>query len=79
MQSIEGNKSEHPTGTLATTFHKPTGEENLYVWFGYGPQKICNHTRGQVLVSTNADLVNAKKRSKINKVRMITKTLNNNA
>ena len=24
--SIEANNSEHPTGTLATTFHKPAGE-----------------------------------------------------
>ena len=29
------------TGTLATTFHKPVGEANLYVWFGYGPLTIC--------------------------------------
>ena len=27
------------TGTLATTFHKPVGEANLYVQFGYGPPK----------------------------------------
>ena len=39
-QSTEVNKSEHPTGTLATTFHKPAGEENQYVWFGYIPQTI---------------------------------------
>ena len=24
-QSIEANKFEHPTGTLAMTFHKPAG------------------------------------------------------
>ena len=36
-QSIEANNSEHPTGTLATTFYKPVGEENPYVRFGYGP------------------------------------------
>ena len=34
-QSIDENKSEHPTVTLATTFHKPEGGENLYVRFGY--------------------------------------------
>ena len=35
MQSIEENKSEHPTGTLTQTFQKPAGEENTYVRFGY--------------------------------------------
>ena len=39
-QSIEANKYEHPTGTLTTTFHKPTGEANIYIRFGYGPQTI---------------------------------------
>ena len=32
------------TGTLATTFNKPAGEANPYVWFGYAPLKIYNHT-----------------------------------
>ena len=45
-------------GTLVTTFHKPAGEENLYVRFGYGPLRILNHTRGQVLKSNNADPIN---------------------
>ena len=27
------------TGTLTTTFHKPVGEENPNVRFGYGPLK----------------------------------------
>ena len=39
-QSIEADKSEHPTSTLTTTFHKATGEANPYVHFGYGPQTI---------------------------------------
>ena len=39
-QSIKDNKSKHPTGTLYTTFHKPAGEANPYVRFGYGPQKM---------------------------------------
>ena len=39
-QSIDANKSEHPTGTLYTTLHKPAGEANPYDRFGYGPQKI---------------------------------------
>ena len=52
------------TGTLATTFHKPVGEENWYVRFGYGPMKICNHTRGQVSGSINADPINMIHKSK---------------
>ena len=38
-QSIEENKSEDPTGTPTTTFHRPAEEENTYVHFGYGPQE----------------------------------------
>ena len=34
------------------------GEENLYVRFGYDPQKICNQIPGQVSVSMNGDIVN---------------------
>ena len=33
-KSINDNKSEHPTGTLTTTFHKPAGGESTYVQFG---------------------------------------------
>ena len=44
--------------TLATNFHKPEGVSNPYVWFGYGPLKICNQTRGQVSVSMNANPIN---------------------
>ena len=40
-KSIDVKKFEHPTNTLATTFHKPAGEANPYVRFGYGPQKVC--------------------------------------
>ena len=43
------------TGILATNFHKPVGESNPYVWFGYGKLIICNHTQGQVSVSMNTD------------------------
>ena len=32
-QSIEFNKSEHLTGTVATTLHKPAREANMYVHF----------------------------------------------
>ena len=45
------------TGTLATTFHKPTGEENLYVRFGYGLYKIFWYALGQVSGSINSDPV----------------------
>ena len=44
--------------TLTTTFHKPVGEENPQVWFGYGPLTIFQQTRGQVLGSMNADPIN---------------------
>ena len=44
--------------TLATTFHKNTGEENLYVEFEYGPHTNFKHTRKQVSGSMNADPVN---------------------
>ena len=39
-QSIDAIKYEHPTVTLAMNFHKPAGEANLYVRFGYGTQKV---------------------------------------
>ena len=44
--------------TLTTTLHKPAGEENPYVRFGYGALTICNYTRGQVSVSMNNDPIN---------------------
>ena len=40
-QSIEYKKSEHPTGTIATTFHKPAGEANMYIRFWYSPHTVC--------------------------------------
>ena len=46
------------TGTLAATLHKPTREENTYVWIKYGPQTINNRTWGQVSGSMNADPMN---------------------
>ena len=58
-QSIEANKYEHPTNTLAMTFHKPAGGETFFVWFVYVSHIICNHNQGQVLRSMNAYLVNA--------------------
>ena len=46
------------TGTLVTTFHKPAGEENPYVWFGYVPLTIFNHIPVQVSGSMNSNPVN---------------------
>ena len=60
-QSFEVNKYEHPNVTLTTTFHKSVGEENLYVWFGYRPQKICNHTWRKVPGSMNNYTISANK------------------
>ena len=51
-------------GTLATTFDKTAGESNIYVWFVYIPQTILNPTQGQVSVSMNEYLLNAKLTSK---------------
>ena len=50
-----------PTGTLAMTFLKPMGRENLYLRFGYSPQTICNHTQRQVPGSMNNDTINGNK------------------
>ena len=47
----------HPTGTLSKTFHKPAGEANTYVKFGYVPQKICNHNQGQFSVAMKSDSI----------------------
>ena len=60
-KSIEEKNSEHPTGTLTTTFYKSAGEENSYVRFGYVPHIIFYHIRGQVSGSMNTDTINANK------------------
>ena len=41
------------------TFHKPVGEANPHIQFGYGPLKICKHTRGQVSGSMNDGTINS--------------------
>ena len=41
---MDVNNDENPTGTLATKFLNPAGEENMYVKFGYGPNKFLYHT-----------------------------------
>ena len=48
--SIDVKKSEHPTGILTMTLHKPAGEPNPYVQFKYIPQKIYKHAQGQVSI-----------------------------
>ena len=77
-QAIEAKKSDHPTGTLVTTFQKPVGGANPYVRFGCVPQKISNHIRGKFSGSMNAEQINAKKRSTINDANMITKNPKDN-
>ena len=44
--------------TLATTLHKPAGEANPYVRFGYVLLEIFWHTQGQVSVPMNSDPIN---------------------
>ena len=61
-QSIEVNKSEHPTVTLDMNFQKPAGESKTYVRFGYSPRKIFLRTRGQVSGSMNADPIHENQR-----------------
>ena len=46
-------KYEHPTGTIASTFHKPV-EEKIRI-------SGLNHALGQVLSSMNADPINMNK------------------
>ena len=41
-KSMDSNRFEHPTLTLATTFHKPAGEANQYVRFLYGHTQFYN-------------------------------------
>ena len=60
-KAIEANNYEHPEGTLITAFHKPAGEANKFVRFGYGPQTIFNHTRGKLSGSMNTYPINANK------------------
>ena len=60
-QSIDVNKYEQSTVILTTTFPKPAGEVNPYVWFEYSWQKNFKHTRVQVSWSMNSDPINANK------------------
>ena len=39
-QYIDDNRRNKKTGNFATTFHKPVGEANPYVGFGYIPLTI---------------------------------------
>ena len=67
-QFIDGNRCNHKTGALTANFHKPAGEENLYVQFGYVPQKKFNHIQGQVSGLMNADTINMIHTQVINKI-----------
>ena len=67
------NKYEHPTINLATTFHNPEREANMYINFEYIPQTICNHTQRQSSRLINADSINAKNRLTINDAKVKTK------
>ena len=58
---IDVDKYEHLTGTLATTFYKPVGEENPYFRLEYYWQKSSKHTRGKVSRSMNAYQINTNK------------------
>ena len=57
-QCIDDDRWNYKTGNLATTFHKPTGEANPYVRFGYVPMKIFQYTLGQVSGSMNSYPIN---------------------
>ena len=58
---IDINTQLHQTITLTITFLNPTGEANMYVWFGYVQKKICNNTRVKVSVSIKYDMINTNK------------------
>ena len=73
-QSIEAKKYEHPTVTLTTTFHKPVGESNLYIQFGYILQIFSNTPEDKFqdqLTVIRSMLTNS---PTINDKKMITKT-----
>ena len=69
-QPIDGDKSEHPTGTLVKTVHKPEGGGNTFLQFRYGPLTIFWHTQEQVSVSKNYYDINSNNRSTINNAKM---------
>ena len=39
IQSFDNDKCCHAIGIISTTLYKPAGEANMYVQFGYYPQK----------------------------------------
>ena len=57
---IDFNKQLTTNITLTMKFLKYAGEANLYVKFVYVPHKNYNDTQGQVLISMDADPMNAK-------------------
>ena len=58
IKKINIKKKLHPTGTLITIFHKPAGEANLYIQFGYVLQTVFNITMGKLLGPMNSDMIN---------------------
>ena len=73
-QEIDVNYQLQPTVTLAMTFHKPAGEANTHVQFGYDLHTICNNTWGQVSGSTNVNMINTNKQVNNQEASIKTKT-----
>ena len=48
-------------GTISMSFLDTLVETNTYFRFGYDPQITLYHTRGQLYVSMNADMIHPKK------------------
>ena len=76
-QSAEEKSRKNPTGTLTTTFHKPMGEANIYVRFGYGLQKFSITSEENFQYQWMLIRSMQKNRSAIKDTSMTTKTTNN--
>ena len=57
-QCIDGNRRNHKNRHPHHTLHKPEGEADPYLRFGYGPLTILNLTWRQVSGSMNDDPIN---------------------
>ena len=71
---MDVNNDENPTGTLATKFLNPAGEENMYVKFGYGPNKFLYHTLKKYHFKWRLVQSTLSNKSTINNVNIETKT-----
>ena len=76
-QSIRENNYDHPIGILATDFHKPVGEENLYVQVGYGLHTMCNIPKYKFCDQWTLIRLTRTNRSTINDTKMKTKSPKN--